>query len=91
MDSKKILGRLYNDYTKKFLGKIIIAAFFSILIAGSTSSIAWLLDPAIEKIFVEKDQTLIFIIPMLIVIAFTTKGFSLYLAKSTIIGVGEEL
>ena len=64
MDNRKILGRLYNDYTKKFLGKIIIAAFFSILVAGSTSSIAWLLDPAIEKIFVEKDQTLIFIIPI---------------------------
>ena len=91
MNNKQILGRLYNDYTKKFLGKIIIAAFFSILVAGSTSSIAWLLDPAIEKIFVEKDQTLIFIIPMLIIIAFTTKGFSLYLAKSTMIGVGEEV
>ena len=64
MNNKQILGRLYNDYTKKFLGKIIIAAFFSILVAGSTSSIAWLLDPAIEKIFVEKDQTLIFIIPI---------------------------
>ena len=91
MDNKQILGRLYNNYTKKFLGKIIIAAFFSILVAGSTSSIAWLLDPAIEKIFVEKDQTLIFIIPILIVIAFTTKGLSLYLAKATMIGVGEEV
>ncbi len=91
MDNRKILGRLYNDYTKKFLGKIIIAAFFSILVAGSTSSIAWLLDPAIEKIFVEKDQTLIFIIPILIIIAFTTKGLSLYLAKVTMIGVGEEV
>ena len=91
MDNRQILGRLYNDYTKKFLGKIIIAAFFSILVAGSTSSIAWLLDPAIEKIFVEKDQTLIFIIPILIIIAFTTKGISLYLAKSTMIGVGEEV
>jgi len=91
MDNRQILGRLYNDYTKKFLGKIIIAAFFSILVAGSTSSIAWLLDPAIEKIFVEKDQTLIFIIPILIIIAFTTKGLSLYLAKATMIGVGEEV
>jgi len=91
MDSKQILIRLYKDYTKKFLGKIIIAAFFSILVAGSTSSIAWLLDPAIEKIFIEKDQTLILFIPILIVIAFTTKGTSLYLAKSTMIGVGEEV
>jgi len=91
MDSKQILKRLYKDYTKKFLSKIIIAAFFSILVAGSTSSIAWLLDPAIEKIFIEKDQTLILFIPLLIVIAFTTKGTSLYLAKATMIGVGEEV
>ena len=91
MNNKQILGRLYNDYTKKFLGKITIAAFFSILVAGSTSSIAWLLDPAIEKIFVQKDQTLILIIPILIIIAFTTKGISLYLAKATMIGVGEEV
>ena len=91
MNNKQILGRLYNEYTKKFLTKIVIAAFFSILVAGSISSIAWLLDPAIEKIFIEKDQTLILIIPILIIAAFTTKGISLYLAKTTMIGVGEEV
>ena len=91
MNNKQILSRLYNDYTKKFLKKILIAAFFSIFVAGSTSSIAWLLDPAIKKIFIEKDQTLILIIPLLIIIAFTTKGVSLYLAKAIMIGVGEEV
>ena len=68
-----------------------MAAFFSILVAASTSSIAWLLDPAIKKLFVEKDQSLIFIIPLMIVAAFATKGFSLYFAKATMIGVGEEV
>ena len=91
MNKVNLLSRLYNDYTKKFLNKIIIAGFFSILVAGSTSSIAWLLDPAIKKIFIEKDQTLIIIIPVFIIIAFTTKGLSLYLAKSTMIKVGEEI
>ena len=91
MNDKQILSRLYNDYTKKFLKKILIAAFFSIFVAGSTSSIAWLLDPAIKKIFIEKDQALILIIPLLIIIAFTTKGVSLYLAKTIMIGVGEEV
>ena len=91
MNNKQILSRLYNDYTKKFLKKIFIAAFFSIFVAGSTSSIAWLLDPAIKKIFIEKDQTLILIIPLLIIIAFTTKGVSLYLARAIMIGVGEEI
>ena len=85
------LRRLYKDYTKKYLKKIIFSAFLSIIVAGSTASIAWLLDPAIEKIFIEKDQTLILIIPVLIIIAFTTKGLSLYLAKVTMIGVGEDV
>ena len=45
-----IIQRLYKDYTKKFLNKIILSVFFSILVAGSTSAIAWLLDPAIKKL-----------------------------------------
>ena len=91
MDDKKIYKRLFKDYTKLHLNKIILAAFFSIIVAGSTSAIAWLLDPAIKKLFIEKDQSLIFVIPFLIIIAFSTKGFSLYLAKTTMISVGEEI
>ena len=91
MNKTEIFKRLYNDYSKKFLNKIFLSAFFSILVAASTSAIAWLLDPAIKKLFIEKDQTLIFFIPMLIIIAFATKGLSLYLAKATMISVGEEI
>ena len=58
-----ILKRLFKDYTKKYLKKIIFAFILSIFVAGSTSSIAWLLDPAIKKLFIEKDTTLIFLIP----------------------------
>ena len=91
MNKIEIFKRLYKDYTKKHLKKIILSAIFSILVAGSTSGIAWLLDPAIKKIFIEKDQSLIFIIPLLIVVAFATKGISLYVAKSLMIQVGEEI
>ena len=91
MSNVNILKRLYQDYTSKFLKKILIAIFFSVLLAGSTSSIAYLLDPAIKKIFIEKDQTLIFIIPGLIIIAFAVKGLSLYIAKVLMIGVAEEV
>tara|TARA_B110001452_G_scaffold265812_1_gene271240 strand:- start:169 stop:1854 length:1686 start_codon:yes stop_codon:yes gene_type:complete len=73
------------------MNKILLSGLFAIFVAGSTSAIAWLLDPAIKKIFIDKDQTLIFVIPILIIIAFATKGYSLYLAKSTMIGVGEEI
>ena len=91
MVKKEIFKRLYYDYSKIFLNKIILSAFFSILVAGSTSSIAWLLDPAIKKLFIDKDRSLIFLIPFLIIFAFTTKGLSLYFAKATMIGVGEAI
>jgi len=91
MNKKEIYKRLYNDYTKKYLNKILISAFFSILVAGSTSSIAWLLDPAIKKLFIEKDQSLIILIPLMIILAFAIKGISLYLAKATMIEVGESI
>ena len=91
MNKSEIYKRLYRDYSKKYLDKILLSAFFSILVAVSTSAIAWLLDPAIKKLFIEKDQTLIILIPILIILAFAVKGISLYMAKATMIGVGESI
>ena len=91
MNKLKIFKRLYEDYSKKYLKLIFFSGFFSILVAGSTSAIAWLLDPAIEKIFIEKDKTLLIFIPILIILAFSTKGISLYMAKSFMIIVAEEI
>ena len=91
MTSKQILIRLYKNYTSKFLKRILLAGVFSILVAGSTSSIAYLLDPAIKKIFVDKDQTLIYLIPIAIILAFSMKGFSLYFAKVNMIHVAENV
>ena len=73
------------------MNKIVLSALFSILVAASTSAIAWLLDPAIKKLFIEKDQTLIILIPLMIILAFSVKGISLYLAKATMIAVGESV
>ena len=86
-----ILKRLYFEYTSKHLKQILLSFFFAMFVAGSTSAIAYLLDPAIEKIFIEKNQTLMVIIPLLIIIAFATKGLCLYAARVLMIGVAEEV
>ena len=83
-----ILKRLYRNYIKQRSKKILIALFLSIIVAGSTAATAWLLDPAVKKIFIDKDVTLAWLIPILIVLAFTAKGLSLYCARITIIKVG---
>tara|TARA_Y100001970_G_scaffold288792_1_gene417076 strand:- start:12650 stop:14392 length:1743 start_codon:yes stop_codon:yes gene_type:complete len=86
-----ILKRLYNDYTKKYLRNIIISVFFTILLAGSTSAVAYLLDPAIKQLFIEQKKNYLFLIPLLIVAAFAVKGSSLYIAKVIMIRVAEEV
>ena len=91
MNKINIFKRLYKDYSKKYLNKIILSALLSILVAASTSSIAWLLDPAIKKIFIEKDQSLLIIIPLSIILAFAVKGISLYAARAIMISVAEEI
>ena len=91
MSNIQILKRLYNDYTSKHVKKILLALLLSLVVAASTSLIAYLLDPAIKEIFIEKNQTMLLIIPVLIIFAFATKGLSLYIAKVTMIGVSEEV
>ena len=91
MKKTYIIKRLFKTYTKKHLNKIIIAVFLSILVAASTSAIAWLLDPAIKKIFIEKDKTFIFLIPAAIIIAFATKGYSLFFARKLMIIASQDV
>jgi len=91
MSNIKILIRLYNSYTNKYIKNILVAVFFTILLAGSTSSVAYLLDPAIKQLFINQDKEFLYLIPGLIVLAFSVKGLSLYLAKVIMINVSEEV
>ena len=63
---KTLIFRLFNEYVKKHLKRILTALILSIIVAGSTSGIAWLLDPAVKKIFIEQDKNYAIIIPILI-------------------------
>ena len=91
MSKIDILKRLYRDYTKKYLKNILISVFFTIILAGSTSSVAYLLDPAIKQLFIKQNNSLMIVIPVLIIIAFAVKGLSLYLAKVIMINVSQEV
>jgi subfamily B ATP-binding cassette protein MsbA len=91
MNDFQILKRLYRDYTEKYVKKIVISVFFTFILAGSTASVAYLLDPAIKELFIEQKKNLILVIPGLIVLAFTLKAASLYIAKVIMIGVSVDV
>ena len=87
----EILKRLFNDYTKKYVKKILVSVFFTVLLAGSTSAVAYLLDPAIKQLFIEQKKNLILVIPGLIILAFAIKAASLYIAKVIMISVAVDV
>ena len=88
---KKILSRLYIQYVKKHFYKLLLALILSFGVAGGTAAIAWLLDPAVKKIFIEQDDTMLLLIPIAIVLAFCTKGLSLFFARTILIRIGNEV
>ena len=84
----QITKRLFREYVKKYFFRLLFALSLSIVVAGSTAAIAWLLDPAVKKIFIDKDTTYAYLIPILVIVAFSTKGLSLYFARIHVIKVG---
>ncbi len=88
---KKILKRLYRSYVKDHFTKILFALFLSFGVAGGTAAIAWLLDPAVKKIFIEQDRSMLLYIPVAIILAFSIKGLSLYFARTIVIKIGQEI
>ena len=88
---KIILKRLYKDHVNRYLNRIFLSLFLSLIVSLSTSAIAWLLDPAVKKIFIENNQTFAWVIPLAIIIAFSSKGICLYLARILLIKTGQEI
>ena len=86
-----ILKRLYREYVRRYFKRIILSLLLSLIVAGSTSATAWLLDPAVKKIFIDQDKTFAWLIPILIMVAFSAKGISLYFARINIIKVGQRI
>ena len=87
----QILKRLYKSYTKNYLKKILLSVFFTVILAGSTSAVAYLLDPAIDQLFIKQNQKLLYVLPGLIILAFALKGGSLYMAKVLMISVSQDV
>ncbi len=88
---KNILKRLYREHVNRYLNRIFLSLFLSLIVSGSTSAIAWLLDPAVKKIFIENNQTYAWVIPLAIIFAFSAKGICLYLARIQLIKTGQEI
>jgi ATP-binding cassette, subfamily B, bacterial MsbA len=81
VDKIDLIKRIFKTQVRRYLSQILIIFLFILVSAGATAGVAWLLDPAIKKIFVEKNTKLLFIIPALIVFAFMLKSIATYIIR----------
>jgi len=81
VNKTQLIKRIYRTQIKKYIPDLLIVVIFMILHGASTAGVAWLLDPAIKKIFLEKDKLMLYLIPIAIVITFIIRSLSLYFVR----------
>ncbi len=81
MSKIDLLKRIFKTQIKRYYKQILVIFFFIIFSALSTTAVAWLLDPAIKKIFIEKDKVMLYLIPLAIICAFLVKSLSTFMVR----------
>ena len=91
MNKLELSKRIYKTQIKKYIPDLVIVVIFMIINGAATAGVAWLLDPAIKKIFIEKDKLMLYVIPAAIVITFLLRSVSLYLTRILTINISYKI
>ena len=91
MNKLELSKRIYRTQIKKYIPDLVIVVIFMIINGAATAGVAWLLDPAIKKIFIEKDKFMLYVIPAAIVITFLLRSVSLYLTRILTINISYKI
>ncbi len=88
MNKLDLVKRIFRTQVKRYIPELSLTFLFIILTSLTTAATAWLLDPAIKEIFEKKNEGMLYIIPLLIVITFIIKAFAIYGTRIVTIKVG---
>ena len=91
MTGSQILKRLFKDSIKPYAGKLLASLFFMAIIALTTGATAWLLDPAIEMIFLDRNEKMLILIPIAIILTLLIKGIASYIQVYLLTVVGQQI
>ena len=91
MNKVELSKRIYRTQIKKYIPDLVIVIIFMVINGAATAGVAWLLDPAIKKIFIEKDKVMLYVIPAAIVITFLLRSVSLYLTRILTINISYKI
>ena len=73
-----LVKRITREYIIPHWKILSISVVLMLVIAGTTSFHAWLIKPALDSVFVEKDYHALIYIPIVVLIVTFVKGFATY-------------
>ena len=87
----RLLKRLFANYVRKHYSKLIISIFCMIIVAGATALNAWMMQPVLDEIFINKNKTLIVLIPIAVITIAIFKGIASYIQSIFMSFIGYRL
>jgi subfamily B ATP-binding cassette protein MsbA len=88
MNKLDLVKRIFRTQVKRYIPELSITFLFIILTSLTTAATAWLLDPAIKEIFINKNTKMLYLIPLAIILTFVLKSISIYGTRIITIKVG---
>ena len=76
--SVALIERMLRSYLRPYLGLLGISILANIIIAGTTGALPWFIQQAIDEVFNGKNETMLVLIPVGVVIISLIKGLATY-------------
>ncbi|MCJ8326460.1 MAG: ABC transporter ATP-binding protein/permease [Campylobacterales bacterium] len=81
----------YIPYFKEYKLKFLFAVIGMVLVAGGTAGTAYIIEPLLDDIFINKDRNMLYVMPFIIVALYSSKGFGGYIQTYYISFIGQDI
>ena len=86
-----LVKRLGTSYVRPLLKRFMLATMCMLIVAATTAASAWLIQPALDSIFVNKNKTMLYIIPAAIVINALINGLAEFYESTIMRRIGQKI
>jgi subfamily B ATP-binding cassette protein MsbA len=89
--SYRVMRRLLAEAVRPHFGKLLTAVLFMSIVALATAASAWLLDPVVNKVFVERDRSMLWLIAGAALAVVLARSIASYAQETLLATVGQRI
>jgi len=91
ISTRHLLSRLLRDFVKPYIGRLLLAGLCMAIAAAATASLAYLMEPVLDKVFIDRDSTMLFLVPIAVIGATLIKGLATFFQGVLMAFVGQRI